>query len=390
MINYYNCCIYTHACQLVFISSCLGHCNDILCVQYPAASSSTPVLSSTTMLQHNAEFFACREHLGVIINTDGVPLFKSSCSTLWPVYLEIGNYPPSIRFRTENTIICGFWIGQSKPDLNMILKPILKVIDNLNILGFSFASPDGMKNVRIKLLFGVFDLIAKAKVLNMNQFNSNCGCPTCLHLGEHQGSRVYDPSKSYPLRTVQGIKEAVRTGIAQKQVVDGIKGPSPLHKYIHLVNGVPPDYMHCVPEGVTKALLHFWTNPSYRSQPFSIRRDLKMVDNTLCKQTPPHEFTRSPRSTEQDLSYWKASELRSWLLFYSLPLVLHVLPPLYFHHFALLVCAMHILLSKEITDMECGAAEEMLQYFCMFLPELYGIRSCTMNAHSLLHLPYYV
>lgn len=126
----------------------------------------------------------------------------------------------------------------------------------------------------------------------MNQFNGNCGCPTCLHPGEHQGSCVYDPSKSYPLRTVQGIKEAVRTGIAQKQVVDGIKGPSPLHKYIHLVNGVPPDYMHCVLEGVTKALLHFWTNPSYRSQPFSIRRDLKMVDNTLCKQTPPHEFTR--------------------------------------------------------------------------------------------------
>ena len=93
---------------------------------------------------------------------------------------------------------------------------------------------------------------------------------------------------------------------------------------------------------------------------------------------------------EKDLSYWKASELQSWLLFYSLPLVLHVLPPLYFHHFALLVCAMHILLSKEITDMECGAAEEMLQDFCMFLPELYGIRNCTMNAHSLLHLPYYV
>ena len=230
MINYYDCCIYTHACQLVFISSCLGHWNDIQCVQYPAASLSTPVLSSTTMLQHNAESFACREHLGVIINTDGMPLFKSSRSTLWPVYLEIGNYPPSIRFRTENTIICGFWIGQSKPDMNMILKPILKVIDNLNILGFSFASPDGMKNVRIKLLFGVFDLIVKAKVLNMNQFNDNCGCPTCLHPGEHQGSRVCDPSKSYPLRTVQGIKEAVRTGIAQKQVVDGIKGPSPLHK----------------------------------------------------------------------------------------------------------------------------------------------------------------
>lgn len=137
------------------------------------------------MLQNNADFFSCQEHLGVIINTDGVPLFKSSRTTLWPVYLEIGNYPPTVRFRKENAIICGFWIGQSKPDMQVLLKPILQAIDNLNILGFSFDSPDGVKTIRIKLLFGVFDLIAKAKVLCMNQFNGNCGCPTqrkpCLY-----------------------------------------------------------------------------------------------------------------------------------------------------------------------------------------------------------------
>lgn len=136
---------------------------------------------------------------------------------------------------------------------------------------------------------------------------------------------------------------------------------------------------------MTKALLKLWTNPSNRSKPFSIRRELKNVDKTLCKQKPPHEFTRSPRSITGDLNYWKASEFRTWLLFYSLPLLLHILPPLYLHHFALLVCAMHILLSKQITDMECGAAEEMLLDFYNLLPELYGVHSCTMNAHSLTH-----
>lgn len=123
MINYYDCCIYTHACQLVFISSCLGHWNDIQCVQYPQRHYQL-LFCHLPQCYNIMQFFACREHLGVIINTDSVPLFKSSRSMLWPVYLEIGNYPPSIRFRTENTIICGFWIGQSKPDMNMILKPI--------------------------------------------------------------------------------------------------------------------------------------------------------------------------------------------------------------------------------------------------------------------------
>uniref|UniRef100_A0A1X7TKI8 Transposase domain-containing protein n=1 Tax=Amphimedon queenslandica TaxID=400682 RepID=A0A1X7TKI8_AMPQE len=367
-----------------------GHWKDIQYIHNPASITNSSIISSTTMLQNNADFFSCKEHLGVIINTDGVPLFKSSRTTLWPVYLEIGNYPPTVRFRKENAVICGFWIGQSKPDMQVLLKRILKAIDNLNILGFSFDSPDGVKTIRIKLLFGVFDLIAKAKALCMNQFNGHCGCPTCLHPGEHKGSHVYTPGLTYPIRTEEGIEYAVAKGVSENKTIEGVKGTSPLHSYVHLVNGVPPDYMHCVLKGVTKALLKLWTNPSNRSKPFSIRIELKNVDKTLCKQKPPYEFTRSPRSITGDMNYWKASEFRTWLLFYSLPLLLHILPPLYFHHFALLVCAMHILLSKQITDMACGAAEEMLLDFYNLLPELYGVHSCTMNAHSLTHLCYYV
>lgn len=132
--------------------------------------------------------FSHREHLGVTLNTDGVPLFKSSQSTMWPVYLEITNFPPPIHFRHDNVIICGVWVGHSKPDMNILLKPILEDIDHLHTLGFTFSSPEGMKTVRVKLLFGVFDLVAKAKVLNMKQFNGVCDCPTCIHPGEHHGS----------------------------------------------------------------------------------------------------------------------------------------------------------------------------------------------------------
>lgn len=47
-------------------------------------------------------------------------------------------------------------------------------------------------------------------------------------------------------------------------------------------------------------------------------------------------------------------------LLYSLPLLNAVLPPLYFHHFSLLVCAKHILLKKNISLTECGVAEVLL------------------------------
>lgn len=342
------------------------------------------------MLSHNKEFFSCQEHLGLILNTDGVALFKSSRSVLWPVYLQIANLPPPICFRYDNVITCGLWVGQSKPDMDILLKSILEEIDHINTLGFSFSGTEGQKTVRVKLLFGVFDLIAKAKVLNMMQFNGFCGCPTCVHPSEHKGARVYLPGTSYPLRTMVRIERAIKEGERCGTVVEGIKGKSPLHNYLDLVDGVPADYMHCVLEGVVKFLLTAWTCPKHRQKPFSIRSHLSDLDKALLEQTPPHEFTRPPRSVMTHLSYWKASEFRSWLLFYSLPLVLNMLPPLYLHHYTLLVCALHLLLLKEVTQIQCGAAEEMLNDFCSLLPELYGENSCTMNAHSLLHLPHFV
>ena len=85
------------------------------------------------------------------------------------------------------------------------------------------------------------------------------------------------------------------------------------------------------------------------------------------------------------MKYWKASELRNWLLYYSLPL-LPYLPSLYLHHYALSVCAVHILLQSEVTTALIDAADEMLSDFCDLLPELYGETRCTHNAHLLTHL----
>ena len=117
---------------------------------------------------------------------------------------------------------------------------------------------------------------------------------------------------------------------------------------------------------------------------------ITVIDSELLKQKPPHEFSRPPRSISKHLSYWKVSELRTWLLYYSLPLLIDYLLSLFWHHYALLVCAMHILLGDRVSQVEVDAAEQMLIDFCLLLPDLYGESSCTANAHSLLHLAKYV
>ena len=370
-------CWFVHVPLLFF---CTGHWFDL---QNQPDSQNGNKISSTTMLQHYPEYVC------VILNTDGISLFKSSRITVWPVYLQIANLSPSVQFRQDNIITCGLWVGQTKPNMDIILTPILQEISRINNMGFSLMMPEGSKVVRIKLLFGIFDLIAKAQVLKMKQFNGSYGCPTCLHPGEYHSNQVYPPA-SYPLRTEEKIERAIERGQASGEIIEGIKGKSPLTSYINLVDGVPGDYMHSVLEGVVNWLLKAWTDSKYHNKPFSIRRSLDRLDQALLQQRPPHEFTRSPRSIKCHLSYWKASEFRYWLLFYSLPLLLNVLPPLYLHHFALLVCSMHLLLQKELSVIQCHAAEEMLQDFYNFLPELYGLSSCTMNAHSLIHLPYFV
>ena len=109
-------------------------------------------------------------------------------------------------------------------------------------------------------------------------------------------SYTYPPGTSYSLRTIEGIEKAISKGQNSGTIVEGIKGPSPLRGFLHLVDGVPADYMHCVLEGVVSWLLKKWTDSKFHSQPFSIRQHLSDIDQSFMKQHPPHEFTRPPRA----------------------------------------------------------------------------------------------
>ena len=137
---------------------------------------------------------------------------------------------------------------------------------------------DGLvKTIRLQPLFGVFDLIARAPAMKMQQHNGFMGSPTCVHPGgTKQRTRMYLPGTDYPLRTHTSI---VSDGIEAQEVgeaVNGIKGRSSLESIVDLVNGIPVDYMHCVLEGVTKKLLDMWITST--RCPCYIGRFVKQID----------------------------------------------------------------------------------------------------------------
>ena len=323
-----------------------------------------------------------------------LPLYKSSSISFWPVCAVILNLPPSIRYNSANIMLLAIWCGPAKPSMNFLFQPVVDALNTLYSKGISIQTHEGLKTIRGKVLNGIFDTVAKAPVMGMKQFNGVCGCPVCLHPGKRLSntSRVYLPNEQYIHRTHDEMcdlaTQVERTGVS----VQGILNSSPLSHIVgfHLVDNIPVDYMHIGPEGVVKRMMNCWLKTSNHTKAYYIGSKLKSLDSELLKQKPPHDFTRAPRSIQKHMMYWKASEFRVWLLYYSLPLLLHVLPPLFYHHYALLVCAFHLLLQEDIKISDIEVADEMLKDFCALLPELYGEEHCTMNAHLLLHLTHYV
>ena len=55
------------------------------------------------------KFYSSPENLGLMLSTDGVTLFKSSSTDIWPVFLVILNLPPSIRMNAQIIVllVCG-------------------------------------------------------------------------------------------------------------------------------------------------------------------------------------------------------------------------------------------------------------------------------------------
>ena len=75
-------------------------------------------------LTQHGRYFSSGDNLALALSTDGVPVFQSSSTSLWPVYLTILNLPPGTRMNAENVLMAGLWYGK-KPsmDISARLRP---------------------------------------------------------------------------------------------------------------------------------------------------------------------------------------------------------------------------------------------------------------------------
>ena len=91
-----------------------------------------------------------------------------------------------------------------------------------------------------------------------------------------------------------------------------------------------------------------------------LREKNEEADSKLLQIKPPINISRLPRSIQNHRGYWKASEYRAWLLFYSIPVMFNIIPMEYLAHHMLLVEAVYILLSSSISPLMLDKAERMI------------------------------
>lgn len=341
-----------------------------------------------------------KNNISFTFNTDGVPIFKSSKTSIWPIFLMINELPYRMRKSKKYMILAGLWCGSTKPSMNTFLEPLSNTLSKLE-KGVSITTDSQTTHVVRAFLFAVScDLPARSAVLNINQHNGEGCCIKCEQNGENHRTdsggniRIFPynnehPDPTEPRRTHESVVKNAQEAMESKRTVNGIKGPSILMfcPQFDTVKGISIDYMHLICLGSVRLLTKLWFTIANSLKTFSLYKYVDVVDSRLQSIKPPHIITRKPRSISEHLKFWKAAELRSWLFYYSIPCVFDLLPPLYLYHYCAFVEALFLLSQSSISEHDIEKSEKLLQYFVFMFPSLYDARYVTINIHSLLHLP---
>jgi hypothetical protein len=224
----------------------------------------------------------------VKVNIDGLPLFKSSHLSVWPILCSVSG-------SVEITPFCvAVYSGLKKPSNLEFLHEFIAEAKSLIAEGLDI---NGV-HVRVRLSCIVCDAPAKPFVKGIVQFNGKYGCDRCVQKGTYSDGRMLFLTSDAELRT----DESFRNQENKKHH----KNHSPFCDLpIDMINDFPVDYMHQVNLGVTKRLLLAWIcgPPIARLDSVKIATiSSKLSDIRKCMS---RDFARRPRSLEY-VRLWKA------------------------------------------------------------------------------------
>ncbi|CAF0951785.1 unnamed protein product [Brachionus calyciflorus] len=304
--------------------------------------------------------------------------YKISDVSNMPFYGNEKNYISLILFVDEVSF------SKSTNNNRIYLKNLSLYLNKENLLKIN------SKDYNIRIYCLIADAPARAKVLNIIQFNGEFGCFHCLHPGKNIGQgrggnkRVYC-AKVFPLRKNSLYLEQVKEVKQKKEMLYGIKSSSYLSKWIMLPDSCLLDYMHLCLEGGVKKLINLWFNSTYSSNDFYLGIKMKEINNYLRLIKFPNEFSRSQRSLEFRNLY-KAIEFKNFIFYTSIGLI-DFLPEKYFNNALKYIIFLRLLCQEKLNEDDFILSQKLIENFIFEYEELYGVQHMTYNLHAHIHLP---
>ncbi len=188
------------------------------------------------------------------------------------------------------------------------------------------------------------------------------------------------------LRTDSTYKRHVnKAEKSRKKHYKGVKGSTLLAQcsFYSVSSSVQIDLMHTVGLGVIKNLFEYWFD--FKLGEYSLRYYYDEIEKRYVSIRPPNHLSSAPKSITE-WKNWKAREFINFILFYSLPVFLNLMPIAHFEHLTKLVTALEILRTKNIQVSSIQVADNLLRQFVEGASSLYTPSIMKSGVHELLHL----
>ena len=313
------------------------------------------------------------------INMDGLPVYKSIKSDLWPIL--------GLLFHDGNKIInkpfcLGLFYGPSKP--TSAKEYLRQFVEEFNFLHEHGIKMNGM-TVRLQFHSAICDCPARAFAKSIVPFNSYYGCDQCETKGQYSktGRRMTFPNIDATARTDKSFKRQTNEQHHKETSIFVMLAG------MLMITHWPIDYMHCLLLGVMRKLLHMWTKGKKATLKHKLHDDMINAMTAImleCAETCPSEFARRPRSLK-DLDRFKATELRTFLCYVGMLVTKGFLNSKKYYNFLLLVCATRIMLTSNPGEKELEVARKCIRAFVQHFRSVYGASHIVYNVHAASHLP---
>lgn len=338
----------------------------------------------------------CPSVLELTIHIDGTPIYKSSKSEFWPVQCDI----KGINMRA---FFVAIYKGASKPpSAEIFMRPLLNELHFLIETGFSVPINGKHYTFHVKIDKFILDAPARAFLKCIIGHSGYYSCERCEEPGEFRRkvANVFPKDKEVANVCAKnkntkngghvcliGTNATLRTNesFRDQDNEDHHHGSSPLEELpIHMIRDIPLEYLHLILYGAMKRLLLLWIEGTSDFK-FS-KEDIKVISEKHIRagNTKPSEINRLNRSLHC-LSFWKATEFRTFLLKTGPVVLQNRLSPELYNHFLALHCAVTICCSETLQKY-LPAAKVLFRMFTEKFGDSYGAENYTYSIHSLIHV----